>query len=188
MSRIFTAYRGVSWTEARDVLDEQRYFRDERVNFGNPRFGANAVFGAGIYFIDDYEVAGQYAFCHGVHENDDGTVLTQVLTFQHPLILNESYSEHDLRSDVLSWRLGTEKISELGNQYGIALAESIRQYVLHCRYDGIIYQLPNGSLYFICYFPERQVSHIQIDFEFRLDEALYKSFDEIRAGHRRFVK
>jgi|GEM_PF-4777070 len=154
------------------------------MEFGNSRFGAHAVFGEGVYFIDDFEVAGQYAFCHGVNENDDCTVLRQQLTFRHPLVLDEHYSEWQLHNDVLRWRLGSEKVYELqawNNSYEISLPESIRKYVLHHNHDGILYLLPNGSLYFISYFPDRQVTNIQVDFEFRLDEALYKSFTDLRA-------
>lgn len=183
MSSTFTVYRGISRREARDVLEEQRYFRDERVRFGNSKFGAHAVFGSGIYFIDDYEVAGQYAFCHAVHENDDCTVLRQTLTFKAPLILDTHYTEAELRTDVLRWRLGTDKVVEFTvaqEKTDIVLPESIRKYVLHHRYDGIIYLLPNGARYFISYFPEKQVRHIQIDYEFNLEEALYKTFSELR--------
>lgn len=183
MPNTFTVYRGISRTEASDVLEEQRYFRRERVTFGNPNFGAHAVFGDGIYFIDDFEVAGQYAFCHGVHEGDDCTVLRQILTLESPLELHNQYGERQLRTDVLRWRLGTDKVTELtSNQENIdiSLPESIRKYAIHHNYDGIIYLLPNGGRYFISYFPERQISDIQIDFEFQLREALYNSFTKLR--------
>lgn len=183
MSSTFTVYRGISKKEARVVLEEQRYFRRERVSFGNSKFGAHAVFGNGIYFIDDYEVAGQYAFCHAVHENDDCTVLSQTLTFKTPITLDIHYTEAELRTDVLRWRLGADKVVEFTNEQNntdIVLPESIRKYVMHCGYDGIIYFLPNGARYFISYFPEKQVRHIQIDYEFNLKEALYKTFSELR--------
>lgn len=183
MSDAITVYRGISGREAADVLVEQRYFRTERAFFDDSRFGAGAVFGHGIYSVSDFELAAQYAFYHAVRENDDGAVLTQTLTFHRPLTLDDHYTERHLRSDVLRWRLGAEKLVELEGQadvQSICLANSIRRYVLHLGFDGIIILLPSGSYYYISYFPDSQISHIHMNFQFSLEDALQYSFHELK--------
>ncbi len=184
----FRAYRGISLKEALDVVTEQRYFQKEKTQFDSD-CGANAVFGDGAYFTEEFTLAAEYAQCHASREQDYAAVLVQTLIFSCPLFLNEEYTEKQLRTDVLKWRIGEEKVRKLfqGEEIlYIHLADSIRSYAISRGYDSIVTNLPDGSKYFVGYNPETQIKNIRLDFSFTQEEALASTFRELRNAYKKF--
>jgi len=172
-----TAYRGVSFHEAQEVVRNQRYDRTESRDFLNG-VAARSSFGQGLYLVNDQELAAKYAFCHAEVENDEqAVILKQKIHLTHPFILNYKYSETRLRKEALNWKLNQnpdltreasetiEPSVETSRKIGLV----IQDYLLYHSYDGIIYHLNDELIYYVLYDPAKQVEMIEVDFVFNIN-------------------
>jgi hypothetical protein len=172
-----TAYRGVSFHEAQEVVRNQRYDRSESRDFLNG-VAARSSFGQGLYLVNDQELAAKYAFCHAEVENDEqAVILKQKIHLIHPFILNYKYTETRLRSEALNWKLdqnlsltkeSTDTI-EHGIETSRKIGQVIQEYLSYHSYDGIIYHLNDELIYYVLYDQATQVENIEIDFVFNIN-------------------
>ncbi|MGE5702109.1 MAG: hypothetical protein ACM32O_06245 [Clostridia bacterium] len=183
-----TVYRGITLTEALQVVRTQKYEREERRYFLDGVV-AKAVFGQGIYLVHDSEMAAQYAFCHAESEHDLAAVLRQELTFSNPMILHAGYSERDLRRDALAWKFKDGHLPpDLLDHDTLHRIEKIgsvmKQYLLEHQFDGITYHVNDDLIYSISYFPESQIQSIQIDFIFDIHELKHATVQMLRDRYK----
>lgn len=178
----FMAYRGIAYKEAIHVMETQKYEKDERRNFQDG-LATKGVFGSGIYFINDIESVTFYAFCHAEMENDLAAVLTQQLSFDHPLILSEEYGEVELRQQALDWKNPDSdpfSVSEEVLPVVQRMGDTLKEYVLSLGHDGIIYRINDQVTYYIAYYPERQIEDIQVEFVFDINELKKSTGESLR--------
>ncbi|MGP7818186.1 hypothetical protein [Niallia sp. 01092] len=174
MKRI--VYRGIGSEEAREVIHKQKYDRAEFRCF-QKGIAAKSVFGSGIYLVSDIELAIQYAFCHAEAERKTGqaAILKQQLTMKNPLILNYRYTEKNLRKDAFEWKYHNDNFPDLKSKQGsLQLKEQmkniIKEYVLFHHYDSIVYYVDDKLVYYVSYYPEQQISDIEINFHFNIKD------------------
>jgi hypothetical protein len=172
-----TAYRGVSYHEAQEVVRNQRYDRTESRDFLNG-VAARSSFGQGLYLVNDQELAAKYAFCHAEVENDEqAVILKQKIHLTNPFILNYKYSETRLRKEALNWKLNqnlsipeeSADIIEPSIETSRKIGQVIQEYLSHHSYDGIIYHLNDELIYYVLYDQTKQVENIEIDFVFNIN-------------------
>ncbi|MCM3671201.1 hypothetical protein M3181_19770 [Mesobacillus maritimus] len=170
-----TAYRGVSFQEAQEVVKNQRYDRTESREFQNG-VTARSSFGQGLYLVNDQELAAKYAFCHAEVENEEqAVILKQKIHLEHPFILNYKYSETRLRKEALNWKLDQlpalyqTATGETPLETSRKVGEVIKEYLLTHSYDGIIYHLNDELIYYVLYHQEKQVEAIEFDFVFNIN-------------------
>ncbi len=185
---IGTVFRGIGLREAMAVVGKQKYERGERRNFLNG-MAAKAAFGPGVYLVQNVEAAAHYALCHAESEEDGAAVLCQQLHLANPLILDHEYGETHLRQDALEWKYSAEEVSQLVS--GVSLLELvertgnvIREYALDRQYDGIAYYVGDDVIYYIAYFPDKQIQHIQIDFTFDIHDLRNQTVHMIRNQYK----
>ncbi len=183
-------YRGISFGEAKEVVDKQRYERNESRDFQNG-VAARSLFGPGIYLINDVELAAQYGFCHAEVEKDEkAVVLNQQVHFKNPFIVNYNYSEKMLKKDALSWKYANMNFPEISENADSLetlkwIGSIIKEYLLHHAYDGIIYHVDDEIIYYVCYFPDEQITDIKIDFSFHILELKKHSVPTIRKSYKK---
>lgn len=172
-----TAYRGVSFHEAQEVIRNQRYDRTESRDFLNG-VAARSSFGQGLYLVNDQELAAKYAFCHAEVENDEqAVILKQKIHLAQPFILNYKYSETRLRKEALNWKLNqtlslpeeSADTIESSIETSRKIGQVIQEYLSHHSYDGIIYHLNDELIYYVLYDQANQVESIEIDFVFNIN-------------------
>lgn len=192
MKRI--AFRGISLLEAQSVIATQVYERNERRDFQNG-IQARSTFGPGIYLINDVELAAQYAFCHTeVEEGERGAVLKQTIQIEKPYIINQHSTEKNLKQKALDWKLNDERCSSLHSDKNSPKIDKnemgpiVKEYLLHHGYDGIVYHVDDEIIYYVCYFQERQVENITIDFIFNIEDLKKMSVLEIRENFKKSMK
>jgi hypothetical protein len=174
---IRTAFRGISYKEALGVVENQMYDRDERRTFQDG-VAAKAIFGKGVYLLSDMEYAADYAFCHAEAENDLAAILEQELNLEKPIILNQEYGENRLKEDALNWKYPEGYIlpSDLNQDplmQIVLIGKTIKEYIVnYLKCDGIIYHVNEDMTYYVSYFPEQQISNIQIRFVFDINELM----------------
>lgn len=172
-----TAYRGVSFNEAKAVVQNQRYYRTESRDFLNG-VSARSSFGQGIYLVNDQELAARYAFCHAEVENDEqAVILKQKIHLNNPFILNYKYSESRLRKEALNWKYAQNDFSynetndtlENSAEVSKKIGQVIMEYLLHNSFDGIIYHINDEIIYYVLYDQTYQVEDIEIEFVFNIN-------------------
>ncbi|KAB7705584.1 hypothetical protein F9802_13690 [Bacillus aerolatus] len=169
-----SAYRGVSYKEARTVIHTQKYERNESRAFNNG-VAARSSFGPGVYLINDLELAAQYAFCHAeVEEEEIAVVLNQKITFKNPFILNYQFSETRLRKEALRWKytgshFPANRIANNHLELSKQIGNDIREYLLARSHDGIIYHIDDEIIYYVLYNQEKQLKDIDVELVFNIN-------------------
>ncbi len=176
-------YRGIDFTEACEVLKHQCYASEERKRFVSG-IAANAVFGSGLYLVSDLLVAIEYAFCHAEASNQKAAVLRQDLTMRNPVLLQGREGEGILRTKALDWRYPYGCSSMLNSdaprqEYILWSGNLIKEYLLAQGHDGIEYTLQDHFRYYVSYYPSEQVSNIELELSFDIEELQYKEEDAI---------
>ncbi|KAB2338022.1 hypothetical protein F7731_00100 [Cytobacillus depressus] len=167
------AYRGVSFSEAKMVVDRQKYERNELRAFQNG-IAARSSFGDGVYLINDKELAAQYAFCHAeVEDKELAAVLSQKICFKNPFILNYQFTEPRLRKEALRWKYKGKDFpnkEELNNPKELyeQIGNDIKEYLLYHLYDGIIYHVDEEIIYYVLYDQENQIKDIDMELIFNI--------------------
>lgn len=171
------AYRGVSYGEAKKVVLNQKYERNELRTFGNGA-AARSLFGQGIYLINDLKLAAHYAFCHAEVEGDEtAVVLTQKICFENPFVLNYQFSEARLRKEALRWKYAGKHFpdnQETHNSLELSkhIGKSIKEYLLFHSNDGIIYHIDDEIIYYVLYEQEKQIKDIEVELVFNINGSL----------------
>lgn len=176
-------YRGIDFTEACEVLKHQCYHSEERKKFVSG-LAANAVFGSGLYLVSDLLVAVEYAFCHAETSNRKAAVLRQDLTMKNPILLEGREGEGLLRTKALDWWYPEgcpfmHNSDETIQEYILWSGNLIREYLLAQGHDGIEYTLQDHFTYYVSYHPFEQVSNIELELAFDLEELQCKEEDAI---------
>lgn len=174
-----TVYRGISYKEAEEVVKNQKYNRSELRDFQNG-VAAKSLFGPGIYLINDGEMAAHYAFCHAeVEEEELAVVLKQTVHFQHPFLVNYTYSERRLKKDALSWKFADMTFPDIHSPDSLEtlkwVGAIIKEYLLAHGHDGIIYHVDDEIIYYVSYHHQQQIKNIKFDFVFNINEVKKQS-------------
>jgi hypothetical protein len=189
MEERVVAYRGICLSEAMEVIRNQRYFAAEERKFCN-NIEIKAVFGPGVYLVSDYMVAAEYAYCHAEANGDKGSVVRQLLCLQNPLWLDGHFGEKEVRTLALAWKypdgtpdeeILTQDSTELNRRTG----NVIREYVMELGHDGIVYKIDDNLTYYIAYCPDEQISAVQLDFVYEIEELQACTFSDLRIRYRR---
>ncbi|MFY0544263.1 hypothetical protein [Brevibacillus sp. H7] len=159
-------YRGVEYQEALRVVETQRYHRHERRHFADG-VSAKAVFGPGVYLVSNLQVAAHYAICHAEKTWDRAAILAQEIKLDGLYRLDKRYGENELRDEALRWRhTGKElrRISEeMGHQDWLEwTGDEIRTFILERGLSGILYEISEELIYYVCYRPNEQISRIEL--------------------------
>jgi hypothetical protein len=167
-------YRGVEYGEALRVLETQRYRRAERRTFANGA-SATAVFGSGVYLVDNPYVAAQYAICHAETTWDRAAVLKQELEVDGLFRLDQHFGENELRDEALRWRHTGRELKRLAavmeqQQWREWKGEEIRAYLLDKGFAGIRYRMREDLTYYVSYVPEKHISQIRLFAVFAVTE------------------
>ncbi len=182
------AYRGISLQEAEAVVKKQFYERNERRDFHNG-IQARSTFGPGLYLVNDVELAAQYAYCNTeVEGGEEAAVLKQWIYIDKPYIINYHSTEKKLKRKALEWKLEFERCSQPSEEASFDKGEVVREYLLHHGYDGIIYHINDELIYYVCYFQERQVEDITIDFTFHINDLKKMSAVTLRDNYKKKMR
>lgn len=163
---IITAYRGIEYQEAVEVVERQQYKRDERRSFVGG-LGAKAVFGSGVYLVSNPQVAADYAFCHAEISWGQAAILEQQLHFSRPRVLHSAFGENELRDEAIHWKYSREEMVTVASilrqkDWLRWSGEQIREYLLERGFDGIVYHIQQDLTYYVSYEPAKQLQDIRL--------------------------
>jgi hypothetical protein len=188
MEEHVVAYRGICLSEAMEVVGKQYYAGAEERKFLN-KIEIKAVFGCGVYLVSNYTVAAEYAYCHAEANSDKGSVIRQTVHFRNPMRLDGCFGEKELRSLALAWKYPNGTIEkEVLEQEGIELSRwagnIIREYLITLGYDGVVYHISDELTYYIAYNPGEQISQVELDFVYDLQDLQNYTFSDLRYQYR----
>ncbi|WP_051331047.1 hypothetical protein [Aneurinibacillus terranovensis] len=178
------AYRGIPLREAREAVERQCYVNSEERKFSNS-IEIKAVFGPGVYLVNNYIVAAEYAYCHAESTNDLGCVVRQTVHMKNPMKLDQEFGEKEIRRKAFDWKFAEKKVEipiagksfyELSHWAGTI----IREFLVSHHYDGIEYKISEELIYYVCYQPSDQIKQMCIDFIYHIDDVRKHTFTELR--------
>jgi hypothetical protein len=178
------AYRGICLSEAMKVIEMQKYSNAEERKFRND-IETKAVFGPGVYLVSNYTVAAEYAYCHAEANEDKGCVISQILHLHNPMWLDGQFGEKELRGLALAWKypdgaVDKEVLESEGAETSRWAGRVIRDYMFTLGYDGIVYEIEDDLTYYVAYQQDKQISCIQLDFVYELEEVHSCTFSDLR--------